>query len=30
VKVSSYSPLYDSYLPDADQTYSFTLDWPVE
>jgi hypothetical protein len=29
VRVSSYSPLYDSYLTDADQTYSFTLDWPA-
>jgi Calcineurin-like phosphoesterase len=29
VQVSTYSPLYDSYLPDADQSYSFTLDWPA-
>ena len=29
VRVSSYSPLYDSYLTDADQSYSFTLDWPA-
>jgi hypothetical protein len=29
VRVSSYSPLYDSYLTDADQTYTFTLDWPA-
>jgi hypothetical protein len=30
VKVSTYSPLYDSYLSDADQTYSFVLGWPAE
>jgi 3',5'-cyclic AMP phosphodiesterase CpdA len=30
VRVSSYSPLYDNYLSDADQTYSFTLNWPDE
>jgi len=29
IRVSTYSPLYDSYLPDADQTYNFTLDWPA-
>jgi hypothetical protein len=29
VQVSTYSPLYDSYLTDADQSYSFTLDWPA-
>jgi hypothetical protein len=28
VRVSSYSPLYDSYLTDADQSYSLTLNWP--
>ena len=27
VRVSSYSPLYDSYLTDADQSYSLTLNW---
>ena len=29
VQVSTYSPFYDSYLTDADQSYSFTLDWPA-
>jgi 3',5'-cyclic AMP phosphodiesterase CpdA len=29
VQVSTYSPLYDSYLTDVDQSYSFTLDWPA-
>jgi hypothetical protein len=29
VQVSTYSPLYDSYLTDADQTHGFTLDWPA-
>jgi hypothetical protein len=29
VQVSTYSPLYDSYLTDADQSYSLTLDWPA-
>ncbi|MGB8298867.1 MAG: metallophosphoesterase [Polyangia bacterium] len=29
VHVSTYSPLYDSYLTDADQDYTFTLDWPA-
>ena len=29
VRVSTYSPFYDSYLTDADQTFSFTLDWPA-
>ena len=29
VRVSTYSPLYDSYLTDADQSYTFTLDWPA-
>jgi hypothetical protein len=28
VRVSSYSPLYDSYLTDPDQNYSLTLNWP--
>jgi hypothetical protein len=27
--VHSYSPLYDRYLWDADQAFSFTLDRPV-
>ena len=27
VRVSSYSPRYDSYLTDADQSYSLTLNW---
>jgi hypothetical protein len=30
VRVSSYSPLYDSYLTDADQSYSLTLNWPPQ
>jgi len=29
VQVSTYSPFYDSYLTDPDQSYSFTLDWPA-
>lgn len=29
VNVSTYSPFYDSYLTDPDQTYTFTLDWPA-
>jgi hypothetical protein len=29
VRVHSYSPLYDRYLWDADQAFSFTLDRPV-
>jgi hypothetical protein len=29
VRVHSYSPLYDRYLWDADQSFSFTLDRPV-
>jgi hypothetical protein len=30
VKVSTFSPFYDNYLSEEDQTYSFTLDWPAE
>ncbi|HEY0714118.1 MAG TPA: metallophosphoesterase, partial [Polyangia bacterium] len=29
VKVHSYSPLYDSYLTESDQAFSFKLDVPV-
>jgi 3',5'-cyclic AMP phosphodiesterase CpdA len=29
VQVSSYSPLYDSYLTDTTQNFSFVLDWPA-
>ena len=29
VKVYSYSPLYDSFLPDADQNLTITLDVPM-
>lgn len=29
VRVYAYSPLYDSFLNEPDQTLSFTLDWPA-
>jgi 3',5'-cyclic AMP phosphodiesterase CpdA len=28
VRVHTYSPLYDSFLNDPDQSFSFVLDWP--
>jgi hypothetical protein len=29
VQVSTYWPFYDFYLTAADQSYSFTMDWPA-